>query len=135
MANDPLRQQRAAVVSAESALTRARTAMEAAADREGISHRGIFGETLYVSRSSAERWEQRAREEGIEQGRSELISVIRAMNHGNSPFAHLGNVKSKLARAIVNATETARRGGHEPQAPTGAAKQILDADKKARGEN
>lgn len=126
MGHDPLKLQRDAVAAAESALCRARTAMEAAATQHGISYRGLFGETNYVSRSTAERWEENARDEGRKEGRHlgrmETVDVIRVMNDRNSPFRYLRNVDLKLrgntpsvsvpealARAIAHAADTARR--------------------------
>jgi len=59
--NEPLTNQRRKVAAAELALTRARDELRAAAKREGLPTAGIFSESEYVLRASADRWAVRRR--------------------------------------------------------------------------
>jgi hypothetical protein len=60
---------------------------------------------------------------------NELLAFVR----GQRPAAIAPEAASASAQ-IIEAAETARRGGPELPAPTGMAAQIIAAGKKARGE-
>ncbi|MFZ3352253.1 MAG: hypothetical protein WA268_15445 [Xanthobacteraceae bacterium] len=148
MTMDPLYRERMRVETAERQLSQARADMSKRADELKISHHGLFSESKFVLRTSSESWQNDARKDGRNQGRKEareeaheeLLNLLPTLlNPGNGPFAHLGRTQQQdraafRAGAILRAVGTAERGGHEPPEPTGLAKAIVDAGRKARGE-
>jgi hypothetical protein len=68
------------VAKAEAELESAREAMRIAADKAGIERAGLFAESLFVGRATAEKWTDQARSEGYEAGkelaREEIIRVM-----------------------------------------------------------
>jgi len=67
---------------------------------------------------------------------AEFVGAI--ANPGSSPFAHLFRMdwkrleQMRAAAEIISAGELARRGGHEPPAPRGLARKIIEAGEKRR---
>ncbi len=85
--------QRAAVTAAEQNLTRARERMRQTALRHRISSDGLFGQCEYVSRATADARERRARREGAQKERQNLLRALTllgtAKSSAGAPFAHL----------------------------------------------
>jgi hypothetical protein len=113
MTHDPLAVHRGDVVAAESALARARAKMSAAAEQHRISYHGIFGDSIFVLRSTAERWSKEAGIKGV-QNAIRGFEVLRDGGH----LAH-------WFRVDVHAAESADEM---------LAGLIINAGKKRRGE-
>jgi hypothetical protein len=113
--NDPLGFHRAAVAAAEKVLSRARDAMSDAAERAGISYEGLFADSRFVMRSTAEKWREDGRRKGFLEGQQDGVLLgVRIAHAKNSPFAHLGSLAADDKAAVVE--------------------RIIAAGKKARGE-
>lgn len=117
MKNDPLKNHHIAVVRAEAALAKARDKLTAAAKREGVPIAGIFSESRFVWRTTAERWSFEAERKGERTMSKILVSTIKGMRDPSSyrgPFAHLAAhvveqpavpaPTGKLALVVDNAT-------------------------------
>jgi hypothetical protein len=106
--------------------------MEAAADRLGISHQGLFADTIFIGRTTGQRWADRAerdgRHEGIKWGWLTALKVERS----TSEYSFLRGVKLDLdgpatsaahamVRAIIAAGKTSQvkspRRGHPKLTP------------------
>jgi hypothetical protein len=156
------------IAAIEKTLEAARDAARAAARRAGVSGSYLFEATSFIPRSSGRRW----RDEGIEQGKAEMIALYTRLNAPPSPeFKALGDaVRREIARggfksilgkdkgavaddpdalaeaeaeakimaeakttadAILAAARLRDAGGPPLPEPTGKAKRILDAARKA----
>jgi hypothetical protein len=65
--------------AAEANLESARVTARAAARREGVKISGLFSESQFVMRGTAERWTDEARAEGHEQGAKEITAAYKMM--------------------------------------------------------
>jgi hypothetical protein len=108
MTQDPLKYLRTQVAAAEASLKQARTKMRAEAERLKLSTSGIFAESEFVSRTTAERWVSDAK-------RSAETKTIETFKQLLS------------ATAVSSASEKA-------ESPKELAKKIIAAGKKCRGE-
>jgi hypothetical protein len=110
MNDDPLRYLRNRLFAAEASLTKARADLETEAGRLGVPLAGLFAETKFVPRVTAEKWSARAWREGGESTTRAIIAALEAPhNPPRSPFAHLAHTDStELAEAIVRASAKAR---------------------------
>jgi hypothetical protein len=105
-----------AVTAAETRLEEARANVRTAAKKLGISHKGLFGDCVFVYRETAHSWADDARREGHSEGIAVMAQIIKGVNEPQtSPFAHLsppgspGREKSaEQARAIIAAGKRAR---------------------------
>jgi hypothetical protein len=109
MTQDPLKYLRTQVSAAEASLKRARNNMRAEAERLKLSTSGIFAESEFVSRTTAERWVNDAKS-------SAQAEIIKAVE------------KASLAVARSSASE-------QRESPRLVAAKIIAAGKKARGES
>jgi hypothetical protein len=96
---DFLKYRRAELEAAEQALVKARENMRRTAEHHDLPRKGLFADSLFVWRSTAESWMEEARREGDEKGFKEALKGFEVLfNAGlitvrasrNSPFAHLG---------------------------------------------
>jgi ribonuclease HI len=94
MPRDPLPLQTHEVAAAEADLTRVRAKKEAAAKHLGISSVGLFGDSMYVARTTAERWEARARQEGRQEIIDAMANISRAAHEGRWKHLHGVNLGS-----------------------------------------
>lgn len=111
MTHDPLRDSRIRVASAETALTRARADMREKAEGLKLPTAGIFSESEFVSRTTAERWVSDAKHSA----RTEVIEAMTA---------------ARAAGDEASASSARSSGGR----PIATAEAIIAAGKKARGE-
>jgi hypothetical protein len=111
MAQDPLKHMRIQFAAAETGLTRARANMRAEAEKLGLPTAGIFAESEFVSRTTAERWVSSAK-------RAAQAEAVEAMTMA-------------LAASNAASASSARSSGGRPIATADA---IVAAGKKARGE-
>lgn len=79
MKNDPLKSYRRRLVASEAALTKSRDLMSAATKRKGVSTEGIFSETKFVPRKTADRWVAEARRDCQKELGDVFVSIIRDM--------------------------------------------------------
>jgi hypothetical protein len=145
-----------AVERAEEMLKAARTVARAAARREGEGIDGLFSESFFIKRSTAEAWSDKARRAG-EKAMIAIFSrnVEADSKDPDSPFYYLakrlmqpGALRAQQAEAasleaheraelILAAAKRARMSADEageiPQ-PTGLPAAIILAGKKRRGE-
>jgi hypothetical protein len=138
MIHDPLKYQRNQLIAAEAGLNVARDNLRAALKRQGLPTDGIFSETEFVLRSTAERWSYEAEREGREKG---FKSTLEAFKHliaagvlcrgdpKNSPFSgvklDLDGPATSAAHAMVRAFVAAhneRRGEKSEPTPRAAPK-------------
>jgi hypothetical protein len=113
MTNDSLKILLNAVTAAETRLEEARANVRAAAKKLGISRDGLFGDCVFIYRSTGERWADDARREGHSAGCAVMARVIESVNRPpTGPFAHLARVRSAsdgmTAEAIIAAGKKAR---------------------------
>jgi hypothetical protein len=120
MKTDPLKSHRDEVATAEAALIQSRINLRAAAERKGLPTAGLFSETEFVPRSTAERWERAAERKG----RDGMVDILMAVANPNSPFAHFAGVDLSGPALVVN---------NRP-ADAATADAIIAAGKKRRGE-
>jgi hypothetical protein len=96
---------RSAVAAAEAALDKAREAMRSAAKRKGLDTTGIFSETDFVLRSSADRWvfdaERKAEEACWITFKALLASRSGEDYPESSPFGHLARPRRSAQEAPV----------------------------------
>jgi len=121
VSHDPLRLCRENFASAEKTLLRARENMSSAAERAGISQAGLFGDSLYVSRVAAERWERKAREKG----RQEIVNTLGRVREAMASGTPLRNVDLRGFRGDAERLDD----------PDELAQKILAAGRKRRGES
>jgi hypothetical protein len=90
----------AAVERAEAALAAARNLAKAVAKREGQSVRGLFENSRFVLRETAERWTDTARREG-EKNMAAIFTrdLDTESADENSPFRHLAKRLKKMSSA------------------------------------
>jgi hypothetical protein len=131
MANDPLKYQRNQLTAAETSLTAARGSLRTAVERQGLSTAGIFSETEFVPRATAERWAREAKLKGREEGANSLVRAFESLrdaglitvavhkSSAKSPFAHLGRMDIHEAESAADQMFA----------------ELLKAGKKARGES
>ncbi len=115
--NDPLKHLRIQVAAAEAGLTRARANMREQAVKLGLPTAGIFSESEFVSRTTAERWVGDARAE-VRAARAEVRAEM------------------KDVIAAISATPKSSRAPRreDTEDPKVFAAKIIAAGKKARGE-
>jgi hypothetical protein len=90
MKNDPLKNQRSKVAAAEAALARARDVLRRAAKRKSLPLEGIFSESEFVLRTTADRWVREARSDVRADSNKALKIMLEALlAPQRSPFAHL----------------------------------------------
>lgn len=105
------------VEAAEAELIAARDAMRAAASRNGISTDGLFGDSLFVWRSTAKSWKKEAYEQGCDKGFRETIQAFEIMRDGGF-LEHIGRLDvldgksaaDQLIAELINAARKKTRG-------------------------
>jgi hypothetical protein len=136
---------------AERELTDARAAMRKAADRVGLSRDGIFAESKYVPRATADTWYHDGHREGRRQGIEEIAAALQPPGPGDAfhetwkmlqkfgpPRLDLIDLDRAASRqdAVVSIQDeirrrdTARYG--EVTNPQALARQILAASERAK---
>jgi hypothetical protein len=114
---DPLKIQRNQLATAERSLTAARANLKAAAERQGPPTKGMFADTEFVPRTTAERWVHEAKISA----RDETIEIFKALSgEGANPYAHL--------RGVNLFPHTSSKWSAKA-----AADFVADATRKARG--
>ena len=99
------------VKAAEAALLAARDALRAAAVRQGLSREGLFSDSQFVLRTTAERWAREARDKSAKQ----IIHGIEVLRDagfliaGDYVSAAKGAADEMLADVIIKAGKK-RRG-------------------------
>jgi hypothetical protein len=108
--------------------------MEAAADRLGISHDGLFADTTFIPRTTGQRWADRAEREGQDKGSKSVLQgfelliaagLLRRFDSTNSPFSGVKldsdgpatDATVAIVRAIIAAHNDERRGEKSDPAP------------------
>ncbi len=120
---DFLKYRRAELAAAEQALVKARENMRNTAERHGLPGAGLFSDSLFVWRTTAERWAEEAERKGCDRGRTEILDALAAAREETSrsgplaPFGHLAN----------------RKFEDDSSAKTTAA-EIIRAGRRSRGE-
>jgi hypothetical protein len=109
MTQDPLKYLRTQVAAAEAGLKRARDNMRTEAQRLNLSTSGIFAESEFVSRTTAERWVSDAKSTA----QAEFIDAVQ-----------------KASLAVTRSSSSEQR-----ESPRSVAAKIIAAGKKARGES
>jgi ribonuclease HI len=98
--SDFLNYRRAELAAAEQALVKARENMRNAAERHGLPSAGLFSDSLFVWRTTAEKWAEEAERKGCDRGRSEILDALKAAREATSrsgpmaPFWHLDDDSS-----------------------------------------
>lgn len=111
MKNDPLKNHRRKVAAAEAALTKARDQMRAAAKRAKIPTGGLFSDSEFVLRITADRWADEAKHAA----RWETIKTFQRLkeiieNPDSSPFSHLARYRGETQAPPEAALETPPAG-------------------------
>ena len=106
------------VDAAEAALLAARDQLRAAAEREGFERAGLFSDSKFVLRTSAESWSKEARREGADKTREEIESGLR----------HL------VRKGLLRQASPGESYQAEAQADQMLAELVIAASKKHRGE-
>ena len=88
----------AVVERAELALEAARSQAKAAARREGRSVSGLFAEGRFVSRATAEKWTDEARNQGFSAGHRFLSDALSRANRPPDPADPLYHIAKRLER-------------------------------------
>src|SRR5690242_12927372 len=99
------------LAAAEDSLARARDNYRAAARRAGFSTEGLFADSIFVPRTTVDRWVARAECEAAERSQQVILLALKAsQNPGSSPFAHLARPGAgrEIADAIIAASKKAR---------------------------
>jgi len=97
MAHDPIKSERRRIAALETKLNAARDNLRGAAKSAGLSTEGLFSQTEYVPRFTAERWSREAKREGKDKGFRDTLHAFQLIRDaGQSPFAHLDSI-AKLA--------------------------------------
>ncbi len=141
MINDPLKHQRNQLIAAEASLTAARDNLRAVVKRQGLPTDGIFSETEFVSRSTAERWSYEAKREGEEKGFKSALQALELFlaagilvrgDPKNSPFSgfklDLDGPATSAAHAMVRAfvaVHNERRGEKSEPRPKLTRRKLL----------
>jgi hypothetical protein len=120
MTCDPLRSERRRIAALETKLTAARDNLRGAAKTAGLSTDGLFSQTEYVPRFTADRWSREAKRAGEDKGfRNTLHAFQLIRDAGQSPFAHLDGIAKRAAETSANQM---------------LAEIVIRAGKKRRGE-
>jgi hypothetical protein len=115
---DFLKHHRTELAAAEKAFVKARENYRNTAERHGLPTSGIFSESVFVWRASAECWVADAEREGYARGRAEMIDFFKgAEDIDFTAFARLANANfdNEASRKLI-------------------ADAIIAAGKKRRGE-
>ena len=92
------------VAVAERNLEEARSAARAAARQSGVKISGLFSESLFVSRATAERWTDETRAESYEAGKTfarEEITRVMIESRGLNYEAEMKKIRAELAASRV----------------------------------
>lgn len=116
---DFLKYRRAELAAAEQALVKARENMRNTAERHGLPSVGLFSDSLFVWRTTAEKWAEEAERKGCDRGRTEILDVLKAARAAMS-----SDSKSPLAHLQLDDDSSAKT----------TATEIIRADRKSRGE-
>lgn len=115
---DFLKYRRAELAAAEQALVKARENMRNTAERHGLSSAGLFSESLFVWRTTAEKWAEETERKGCDRGRTEILDALKACraatsSSSKSPLADLqldDDSPTKMTAAEIIRAGRRRRG-------------------------
>ncbi len=114
---DFLKYRRAELAAAEQGLVKARENMSNTAERHGLPTAGLFSGSLFVWRTTAEKWTEEAERKGCDRGRTEILDALKAAaatsSGSKSPLADLrldDDSPTKMTAAEIIRAGRRRRG-------------------------
>jgi hypothetical protein len=115
---DFLKYRRTELAAAEQALVKVRQNMSNTAERHGLPTAGLFSGSLFVWRTTAEKWVEEAERKGCDRGRTEILDALKAaraaMSSGSkSPLTDLqldDDSPTKMTAAAIVQAGAKRRG-------------------------
>ena len=97
--------------------------MERAADRFGISHHGLFADSTFIARTTGQRWADRAKRDGRQEGIGDGFLMGWRAASGKGPFSRLrgklwlDQPATSAAHAMVRALIAAYKDRGEKSEP------------------